>query len=211
MAATDPKRTAATNKPMRSLYLRWGLALLGLSGIVALFYPFIGDLGVADGWDWLGRFIIPVVVFPFFISFGFIALLAADRPLRWMNPAGYTTAVLFNVIAFSDSFRYSTDDFWFAALFMIIPALCIVLGIFRSSEIRSGERGLLAVQSTYAVHLSFYLSGFMQHQHNIGYWFAALAMLATLGQIVVLVRQAWRIVALILPAAIMSMMTRTGM
>ena len=196
---------------MQSLYLRWGLALLGLSGVVALFLPFAGDLGIADGWEWLGRFVIPVAVFPFFISFGFIALLAADRPLRWMNPAGYTAAVLFNMIAFSDSFRYSTDDFRLAALFMIIPAFCIVLGIARSSDMRSGERGLLAVQSTYAVHLSFYLSGFMQDQHNIGYWFATLALLATLGQIVVLARQAWRVVALILPALIVSMLARTGM
>jgi len=196
---------------MQSLYLRWGLALLGLSGIVALFCPFTSDLGVADGWEWLGRFIIPVAVFPFFISFGLIALLAMDRPLRWMNPAGYTAAVLFNMIAFSDSFSYSTDDFLFAALFMIIPALCIILGIFRSPDTQSGERGLLALQSTYAVHLSFYLSGFMGDQHNIGYWFAALALLATLGQIVVLARQAWRSVVLILPAAIMSVMTRAGL
>jgi hypothetical protein len=196
---------------MQSRYLRWGLALLGLSGIITLFYPFSGDLGVADGWEWLGRFIIPVAVFPFFISFGFIAILATERPLHWMNPAGYIAAVLFNTIAFSDSFSYSTNDVWFAALFMIIPALCILLGIFRSSGTQSGARGLLALQGTYAVHLSFYLSGFMQSEHNIGYWFAALALLATLGQIVVLARQTWRIVALILPAAVMWVMVpRTG-
>jgi len=196
---------------MQSLYLRWSLALLGLSGIITLFCPFIGDLGVADGWEWYGRLIIPVAVFPFFISFGLILLLALHRPLRWINPAGYAAAVLFNMIAFSDSFSYSTNDFLIAALFIIIPALCITLGIFRSSETLSGERGLVALQSTYAVHLSFYLSGFLQDQHNIGYWFAALALLATLGQIVVLARQAWRIVALILPAAIMSVVTRAAL
>ena len=196
---------------MQCLYLRWGLALLGMSGIIALFCPFIGNLGIADGWEWYGRFIIPVTVFPFFISFGLITLLATDKPLRWMNPVGYTAAVLINMIAFSDSFSYSTNDLLFAAIFMIVPALCIILGIFRSSETQSGERGLVGLQSTYAVHLSFYLSGFMQDQHNIGYWFAAVALLATLGQIVVFSRQAWRIVVLILPAAIMSVMTRAGL
>jgi len=196
---------------VQSLYLRWGLALLGLTGVAALFVPFTGGLDVADGWNWLGRFIIPVAAFPFLISSGYIVWLATDRPFRWMNPAGYAAAVLFNAIALSDSFSYSVDDFSFVAPFTIIPAFCIALGVFRSSGTKAGARGLLALQSTYAVHLSFFLSGFMQHPHNVGYWLAALALVATLGQIFVLAANAWRIFALVLPAAIMWVVIQAGM
>ena len=84
----------------------------------------------------------------------------------------------------------------------IIPAVCIILGILLGVEGESGARGLVAMQSTYALHLSFYLALFFHEQHNIGYWLAVLALLATLAQIAVLAAQKWRIISLCAPAVI---------
>ena len=188
---------------MNSDYLRWPLALLGLGGIIALFFPFSGGYGVAEGWHWFGRFIIPVVTFPFFISFGYITGLVTDKSLRWLNPAGYIAGVLLSVIALSGAFSFDVDNLIFVTLLAIIPAVCITWGIFLGVDEQSGARGLVAMQSTYAVHLSVYLVLFFHEQHNIGYWLAVLALLATLAQIAVLAAQKWRIISLYAPAAIL--------
>jgi len=187
---------------MSSVYLRWPLALLGLSGIIALFFPFIGSDGVTEGWHWFGRFIIPVVTFPFLISFGYITSLVTDKSLRWLNKAGYIAAVLLSAIALSGPFGFDADDLFFVTLLAIIPAVCITWGIFLGVDEESGARGLVALQSTYAVHLSFYLALFIHEQHNIGYWLVVLALLTTLAQIAVLASQKWRIISLYAPAAI---------
>jgi hypothetical protein len=181
---------------MNSVYLRWALALLGLSGIILLFFPFIGSEGVTEGWHWFGRFIVPVVTFPFLISFGSITGLVTDKSLRWLNPAGYIAGILLSAIALSGPFSFDTDDLIFVTLLAIIPAVCITWGIFLGVDEESGARGLVALQSIYAVHLSFYLALFLHELHNIGYWLAVLALLATLAQIAVLAAQKWRIISL---------------
>jgi hypothetical protein len=187
---------------MNGVYLRWPLALLGLSGIIALFFPFIGSDGVTEAWHWFGRFITPVVTFPFLISFGYITFLVTDKSLRWLNPAGYTAAVLLSAIALSGPFSFDTDDLIPVTLFAIVPAVCIMWGIFLGVDEGLGARGLVAMQSTYAVHLSFYLAQFLHEQHNIGYWLAVSALLATLAQIAVLAAQKWGVISLYTPAAI---------
>ena len=188
---------------MQKLYLRWVSALLGASGLIALLFPFASGYDVADGWDWLGRLILPVVVFPFLILFGYIALLVAHRPPRWMNSAGYASAALLSAIAFSDSLGPYFDDFLFVALFTIVPAFFVTLAIRHGIDAKSGIRGLVALQSTYAVHLSLFLLLFLGDSYDIGYWLASLALIATMGQIVALAGSWWRITALFMPAAIM--------
>lgn len=188
---------------MQKHYRQWGLVLLGASGVIALFFPFASGYDVAFGWHWLGRLILPVVVFPFLILFGHVVLLVTDRPPRWMNPAGYATAVLLSAIAFSDLLGPTYDDFLFVALFTIVPAFFVTLAILHGIAAELGTRGLIAVQSTYAVHLSLFLLLFLGDSYDIGYWLASLALIATLGQIVILAGNVWRIIALFMPTAIL--------
>ena len=184
-------------------YLRWFLALLGLSGILALFFPFADGFGVADGWEWFGRLIFPVVTFPFLISFGYVARLVADKPLRWLNPAGYIAALLISAIALSDSLGSSSNDIFFVAMFTVVPAFCIIMGITGAFDRESNAKGLVALQSTYAVHLSWWLALFFGATYNVGYWLAVLALLVTLAQIALVVAKKWWVIALYAPAAIM--------
>lgn len=191
---------------MQSTYLRWILAVLGFSGIIALFFPFADGLDIRDGWEWFGRAIIPVVTFPFLISIGYVAWLVANKPLRWLNPAGYLAAVLFSVIALSGSFDPSMDpsfgDILETAMLTVIPAFFIILGILHGVDGGSGARGLIALQGIYAFHLSVYLASFIEWTHNIGYWLAALALLVMLMQMAVLLTRRRWIVSLYAPAAI---------
>lgn len=215
MTATDSKATLAIGFTVSRNYVQWLLAALGTSGVIALFFPFACGYTVADGWEFLGLFILPVVAFPFLISIGFIVCLVAGRPLRWMNPAGYATAILVSAIALSLSSDTSFDDLLTVGPFTIIPAFCIVLGVFRNADGDPRAQGLVALQSLYAVHLSFYLllfsPGLTTCSHQLGYWLAALALLSTFGQIATLAAKVWRAVVLIAPAAIMSYWVIAGL
>jgi hypothetical protein len=178
------------------------LAFLGLSGIVLLFFDFIDDDGVVEGWDWFGRFMLPVVIFPFMISAGYFARLSIGKLPRWSNLAGYAAAILVSAIALYGTVWW--DDLAILSFFTVIPAVCIYLGIVFGLADDSSEKGLIAVQTTYATHVSFYLFGLgLNGDGNIGYWLAWLVFFVGFIQIALLLRRKPWVVLFVLPAAAM--------
>jgi hypothetical protein len=183
------------------------LALLGLSGIVLLFFDFTDGDGVVEGWDWFGRFMLPVVIFPFMISAGYFARLSIGKLPQGSNLAGFVAAILVSAIALYDfSMWDGWDDLLFLSAFTAIPAVCIYLGIVFGLADDSSEKGLIAVQTTYATHVSFYLSLAtldLNADGNIGYWLAWLVFVVGFIQIALLLRRKSRVVLFVLPAAAM--------
>jgi hypothetical protein len=181
------------------------LALLGLSGIVLLFFDFVDGDGVVEAWEWLGRFILPVVVFPFMISAGYFARLSIGKLPHWSNLAGYAAAILVSAIAL---YEWVMWDVWEGLVaifvFFVIPAVCIYLGIIFGLADGSSEKGLIAVQTMYATNVSYYLFGFgSEGDGDIGYWLAWLVFFVGFIQIALLLRRKPWVVMFVLPSAAM--------
>jgi len=203
------------------------LALLGLSGIVLLFFDFVDDVGVVEAWEWLGRFILPVVVFPFMISAGYFARLSIGKLPHWSNLAGYAAAILVSAIALYDLVMLGDGWEGLVAIFVffVIPAVCIYLGIIFGLADDSSEKGLIAVQTMYATNVSYYLFGFgsdgdgdigywldlfvfgFEGVGDIGYWLAWLVFFVGFIQIALLLRRKPWVVMFVLPSAAMWLVT----
>lgn len=167
------------------------LTILGCSGIVLLFLPFSGGMGVADGWEYLGRIMLPVTVLPFLIVAGYVARIGVGRIPPWANPVGYAVTILLAAVAVSAWDSYG-EDFTFVALLFFVPVLCLLPGIRFGTGKQSDTRGLVALQGLYAVHLSFFLAAFLDGAVDAGYWVAALALMVTFVQITLhLERKVW--------------------
>jgi len=182
------------------------LALLGLSGIVLLFFDFVDNIGVVEAWEWLGRFILPVVVFPFMISAGYFARLSIGKLPHWSNLAGYAAAILISAIAFYDLVMWDVWEEGLVAIFifLVFPAVCIYLGIIFGLADDSSEKGLIAVQTMYATNVSYYLFVFgSEGDVDIGYWLAWLVFFVGFIQIALLLRRKPWVVLFVLPSAAM--------
>ena len=181
------------------------LALLGLSGIVLLFFDFVDGDGVVYAWKWLGPFILPVVVFPFMISAGYFARLSIGKLPHWSNLAGYAAAILVSAIALYDLVMWDVwEGLTHIFVFLVIPAVCIYLGIIFGLADDSSEKGLIAVQTMYATNVSYYLFSFgSEGDGDIGYWLAWLVFFVGFIQIALLLRRKPWVVMFVLPSAAM--------
>ena len=191
------------NSDIENRQLHKILALLGLSGIVLLFFDFVDGYGVVEGWNWFGRFMLPVVVFPFIISASYLARLSVGALPRWSNLVGYAAAILVSAIAlYSLSMWNDWEDLLFLSVFSIIPAICIYLGNHLGAADASSDGGLIAVQTTYAVHVSFYLL-IVGGVADTGYWLAWLVLLVGFVQIAMLLRRKIWVTLFVLPSTAM--------
>jgi hypothetical protein len=165
------------------------LTLVGFSGIVLLFMPFAEGIDVSDGWEWIGPSIIPGVVLPFLISLGYLVWIIVGRLPRWANAAGYVVAIATSAAALSASdwsspFGGNIESVVFSlAIFLVVPAICISLGVVRGLTGDIPVKGLAASQSIYALWMVCYLEIVSPLPYDIGAWLGGLTIAVYFVQI----------------------------
>jgi hypothetical protein len=165
------------------------LTLVGFSGIVLLFVPFAKGIDVSDGWEWIGPFIIPGIVLPFLISFGYLIWILVGRLPRWANLAGYLVAIATSAAAMAAAewgspFGGNIESVVFSlTIFLVVPAICISFGVVRGLTGDIPVKGLAASQSIYALYMGCYLEIVSPLTYDIGAWLGGLTIAAYFIQI----------------------------
>lgn len=197
------------------------LTVIGLSGIVLSFVSFTSDIrpltDVLLHWrfpDELWLLVAPCVVLPIPISMGYIFWLITGRQPRWMVNTSYILTVLFactSMAGLTLNGPYEPELIAAALLFAAAftsAAWLIIWGTRRDSSVR----GLVAMQCTYAVPMTFWVAfaHYAQDDFQSGAWLGIITLLAYLAQTALAAKSRWSVLAVVVPmASVISLMNLT--
>lgn len=198
------------------------LTVIGLSGIVLSFVAFSGDIipltDVLLDWDFsykLWLLVAPCIVLPITTSLGYGLWLTTGRHSPWMVKTGYFLAALFACTTLVAMGLDSRDDPELLAITLLFAAAFAGAAWLSIKGVGhdSGVGGLVAMQSTYSVPMTFWVAFayFVQEDFQSGAWLGVATLLAYLAQIALAAKRRWFVLAAIVPMAfIIALMKMTG-
>jgi len=194
------------------------LTVLGLSGVILPFVPFIDDLKPFsdvllsfDFPDALWLLAVPCIVLPLPISLAYVQWLVTGRLPRWASLAAYVLSALFvtsSLAGLTIAIREQGDtDFSLSLLSMIYVAAFAGAAwcSFRSTRPDSTDRGLVLIQSVYVAPMTYFVVDFGISDgieyFEVGAQLGAVTILAYLVQLAFAARRPRSLFAILVPVA----------
>lgn len=187
--------------------LHAGLTIGGASGIALLFLPFTADVVPLRDlvWDWrIWRNVLvmaaPCIVLPLAVFAGYATWLVKGRLPRWTTVGALSLSLLLALAIVADSALADgndLDDFAFVALMLIAFAAggwISATGGLRDEAVR----GLIAMQSVYAVPMSYFLAAFAV-DYQIGAWLGLVTASVYLAQMALLLQRPGALLIFLIP------------